>query len=1203
MRIHNFFSVLLLLAVSISASAQRFFNLTSDEVSVDSVLPQFSYTVPLTGDYQDSTYTSTILYPEFIDMTELDVANYHRLSSESLPSLPDISQNIILDRRRGNLNVSFCPLVYRDGKYQILVSFMLRVDAVPNSTNNSKFKIQNSKLAVAGGANHKVQSSKLNVQSSKSQRYKEHSVLASGTWAKIRVPSTGVYELTSDVIRRAGFSDLSHVHIYGYGGNLQNEVLDADELQSTDDLNEVAICTVNGRRFFYAKGPVSWSSNNAVRRTRNPYSSYGYYFITQNDEEPASIGQEDFINSIYPSANDYHVLYEDDGYSYMQGGRNLFDPHAIADGTSQTVTITNPSSNGEGRLSVCVAAGQTASARIELNDSLMGTINITTNNSSATGNEQTGTYTVNNLKASNTVKITAVSGGPLHLDFVSLALSKPAPAPDLTGAIPAAEFVYNITNQDRHGDPEADMVIIIPTSQKLLDQAQRLARFHEQHDSLRVNIVPADELYNEFSSGTPDASAYRRYMKMLYDRAETDADLPKYLLLFGDGVWDNRLLTSDCRNFNADDLLLCYESENSYSASHCYVDDGFFGYLDDGEGTNLQHGYYNKTDMLDVAVGRFPVTTEADAKIVVDKTINYVNNNNAGAWENTVMFMGDDGNDNLHMRDADDAAEDVATRYPGLQVKKVMWDSYREETSSVGNRYPEVTAVIKQQQQQGALIMDYVGHGRSDWMSHEAVLTLADFKAFTNKNLPLWITASCDLMGFDGVEENIGKTALLNANGGSVAFFGTTRTVLSSYNRAINMAYLRYVLGQQNGKTITIGEAGRLAKNYLITSGQDRTDNKLSYSLIGDPALALNVPQGNVVIDSINGQAVSSSNDIILNAGSVARIAGHVEGYPDFNGVVTLNVLDSRELVTCRQNTGAEAETAFQFYNRTKSVYAGSDSITNGQFDVSFAVPLDLNYANQTGLISVYAINNAKTFSANGSNEDFILGGSDEVGTDSIGPKIYCYLNDPSFVNGGDVNTTPYFVAQLRDNDGINATGNGVGHNLELVIDGDANKTYNLNDNFSFDFGSYTSGSTYYSIPTLEPGRHTLLFRAWDTRNNSSAVTLSFNVVKSLKPTLFNVGVTQNPASSTTTFIIAHNFGGNTMDIVIDVFDMSGRLLWSHSERGLSPANGTYTVNWDLTQANGGRLQTGVYLYRARIASDGSASASKAKKLIVINNK
>ncbi len=1190
----------MLLSGSASMSAQRFFNLTSDEVSVDSVLPTFTYTIPLSDNYRDSTYTATILYPEFIDMTELDIANYHKLSQAELPALPKVEQRIMLDRRQGNLSVSFCPLVCRDGKYQILVSFMLRVDAeaIQNSKSiqKSKFKIQNSKGS--------PQFSNLNSQTS--SRYAFHSVLRQGTWAKIRVPSSGVYELTSSLVRRAGFSDLSRIRIYGYGGNLQDEVLDGDYLQSHDDLQEVPTCTVGGHRLFYARGPVSWSGNNASRRTRNPYSDYGYYFITQSDSLPASVDSTTFINSFYPSADDYHELHETDGFSWYHGGRNLFDPHTISNGSTQRIVLSNRSGSTTGRLSVNVTAGMAATAQVALNDSVLGTINIYVDASYDMGNENSATFAVSNLHATDTVKITALSGGPLHLDYVSMAWDQPAPAPSLTALFPSPEYVYNITNQDHHADPQADMVIIIPTSQKLLAQAQRLAQFHEQHDTLNVNIVPADELYNEFSSGTPDANAYRRYMKMLYDRAENEADMPKYLLLFGDGVWDNRMLTSDCSRLDADDYLLCYESENSFNELHCYVDDGFFGYLDDGEGLNLQHGYYNKTDMLDVAVGRFPVSTDAEAKVMVDKTINYANNENAGSWQNTIMFMGDDGNNNIHMRDANAAAEDIAMRYPNYQINKVMWDAYTEETSSTGNRYPEVTSIIKQQQQQGALIMDYVGHGRADWISHEAVLTLSDFQSFTNKNLPLWITASCDIMAFDGVEDNIGEAALMNANGGVMAFFGTTRTVQSSYNRVINMAFLRYVLGQQNGKTTTIGEAARLAKNLMITNGQDRTDNKLQYTLLGDPALALNTPTSTIVIDSINGQSVSGTGYVTLEAGSVANVKGHISSQNTFNGTVTLNVLDSRELVSCRLNASANspdnADEAFQFYNRTKTVYKGSDSIAAGHFDMSFAVPLDLNYANATGRICAYAVNTSHSLTAHGSTENFILGGTSSQLTDSIGPKIYCYLNDPDFENGGNVNATPYFVARISDTSGINATGNGVGHNLELTIDGDASKTYSLNDNFSFDFGSYTSGSTYYNIPMLEPGHHTLLFRAWDTMNNASTATLDFNVVKGLKPSLYNVNVSRNPASNTTTFIVSHNFGGSQMDVTIDVFDMSGRLLWTHTENGVSTSDGAYTLEWDLTQDSGGRLQTGVYLYRARVASDGSATASKAKKLIVINN-
>jgi hypothetical protein len=308
-------------------------------------------------------------------------------------------------------------------------------------------------------------------------------------------------------------------------------------------------------------------------------------------------------------------------------------------------------------------------------------------------------------------------------------------------------------------------------------------------------------------------------------------------------------------------------------------------------------------------------------------------------------------------------------------------------------------------------------------------------------------------------------------------------------------------------------------------------------------------------------------------------------------------------LITCKANDTSQTDpdNPFQYYDRTKTLYNGSDSIRNGAFKFSFAVPKDINYANTNGLMNIFAYNSEKTLCANGSSNDFLVGGSAVVGTDSIGPSIFCYLNSPSFVNGGNVNTTPYFVANVSDVDGINATGNGVGHDLELIIDGELSKTYQLNDNFSFDFGSYTSGTTRYSIPELEEGSHKLLFRAWDMLNNSSTCELSFNVVKGLEPKLFDVNVSDNPAKSSTTFIITNDRMGNELNVELDVYDASGRLLWKHEESGTS-ASSTYTVTWDLTLDNGRRLSTGVYLYRARISSDGSSQASKAKKLIVLSN-
>ena len=1198
-RVRIFFVWIALLVLALPAKAQqRFFNLTADEVKVDSVLPHFLYSIPLPENYQDSVYTVSVKYPEYMDMTVSDVANYNRISGAALPSQVPLSQNISVSRRKGYLVVSFCPLVFRNNKYQMLVSFMLDVKA--KAVKNSVLRQRKNDKAYASAADI----------------YAEHSLLASGKWAKIRVSSSGVYQLTEATVRQAGFSNINKVKIYGYGGNLQNEALYANDLARTDDLKEVPQCVVGGKHLFYAKGPVSWTSNSSTVRRRNPYSDYGYYFITQSDEEPATVDSATFVSSFYPSPDDYHSLYEVDGYSWYNGGRNLFDPTPISVGGSQQVVITNTTGSQKGRLTVNVSAGGNNQIRILLNGKELGTLNVPILQYCKAG-QVGGTYSLDNLRidAKDTVTIVNVSGETARLDYVSMAWEKAIPLPNLSGSHPAATYVKNIANQDLHADGQADLVIIIPASRTLLKQAQRLKEFHESHDGMRVNIVAADQLYNEFSSGTPDANAYRRYLRMLQDRAATEADMPKYLLLFGDCVWDNRMLTADCKRFDPDDFLLVYESENSFSETVCYAGDSWMGILAEGAGSDARR------ELQDVGVGRFPVTTVAEAKIMVDKTINYSKNQNGGAWQNTIMFMGDDGNDNIHMKDVDSVANSVGRDYPNFLIKKVMWDAYTRESSATGNTYPEVSKIIRQQQANGALVMDYGGHGSATLISHESVLGLSDFSESRTSNLPLWVTAACDIMPFDGVTETIGESAVLNEKGGAVAFYGTARTVFTSANKYINHAFMKRVLSLQDGKPIALGEAHRLAQNDVMlgtnryptptredpnktSPEQDNSENHLQYSLLGDPALSLNLPTAQVVVDEIDGVAVGSGTMPTVKAGSVIKMKGHVAGVEGFNGVVTATVRDTREEITCKLNntSGDGAEVAFKYLDRTKTLYHGSDSIRNGQFELTFAVPKDINYADGQGMINLYALNTDKTIRANGSCDQFIVGGSAEAKNDSVGPSIYCYLNSPSFVDGGNVNSTPYFVAEIKDKDGINAAGSGIGHDLQLVIDGDMAKTYTLNNNFSYDFGTYTSGSTFYSIPELEEGPHRLQFRAWDIQNNSSTAVLHFNVVKGLRPQLFNIGVTNNPARTSTTFIISHDRMESNMDVVIELFDAAGRQMWRHAESGVS-ATGNYTVDWDLSVDGGRPLQTGVYLYRVKVSSEGSSYVSKTKKLIVISNR
>ena len=1183
-RVSRLIAGLVLLLTSSLAHAQEFFNLTAQEVRIDSLLPLFSHTFELGTDYADSVYTVSIDYPEFIDMSESDIARYQQITDKPLPTLPEVQQYVGVSRKRGTLYMSFVPLVFRDGKFQKLVSFMLKVQAtgLPRTPNLSRTS---------------------NLEPRTSTRYASHSVLATGRWAKIRIPETGVYQLTSDLVRKAGFTDVNKVKIYGYGGAMQPERLTADYLVETDDLQEVPTCNVGGRRLFYAKGPVGWSSKTTPSRTRNPYSNSGYYFLTENDSTALTVDEEDFKATNYPSPDDYHSLYEVDDYAWYHGGRNLYDSRLFGVGVQRSFQL-EAAPGAKGSLYVVLTYDGPFTADVLLNGNALGTVSVTSSPdrySKAAVISKTFTL-ADSLLADNQVTISQTSGKNVRLDYLSLQFDAPKAWPDLTAAtIPMPEYVYNITNQDHHADTFADMIIVIPTSQQLLGQARRLQEYHESHDSLRVRIVPADELFNEFSSGTPDANAYRRYLKMLYDRADSEADMPRYLLLFGDGAWDNRMLTTAWKNYSPDDFLLCYESENSFSETDCYVSDDYFCLLDDNEGGNML-----TSDKGDVAVGRLSARSETEAKAMVDKTLGYLQNEYAGAWRNTLCFMGDDGDSNRHMDDADAVATMVSASHPDFNVKKIYWDAYARVSSATGFSYPDVTRLIRQQMEQGALIMNYSGHGAAYTLSHEQVVHLDDFSQSSQQRLPLWLTASCDIMPFDGQEENIGETAMYNPAGGAVAFYGTTRTVYAHYNGYMNRAFTRYVLGiDDEGRRYSIGEAARLAKNLLMTAkndiGIDQTANKLQFTLLGDPALVLAAPTMQVVVDSIDGQPADGEHPVTLRAGQAVSVAGHIVGAPDFKGMVTLTVKDVEQEITCRQNDATSAADPFTYKDRPVTLYTGSDSISNGRFNIRFALPKDISNTEEgTGLITLYALSTDKRQEAHGAFTNCSLSSGEASVSDGIGPNIYCYLNSSSFTNGDDVNTTPMFHAELYDKDGINVSGAGIGHDVELLIDG--KQSYVLNDYFQYDFGDYRSGSLSFVLPELTVGPHRLLLRAWDVLNNSSTAELQFNVVRSLQPTIFSVGCTKNPASTSTTFYVSHDRAGSQVEVQIDVFDTSGRQLWCHKGMGVS-AGQVYTVDWDLTTSGGHRLLTGVYIYRVTISSDGSGQASQAKKLIIVRNK
>lgn len=332
-----------------------------------------------------------------------------------------------------------------------------------------------------------------------------------------------------------------------------------------------------------------------------------------------------------------------------------------------------------------------------------------------------------------------------------------------------------------------------------------------------------------------------------------------------------------------------------------------------------------------------------------------------------------------------------------------------------------------------------------------------------------------------------------------------------------------------------MGDAIRLAKNALITGNMESSyrENKLQYALLGNPSLEFGEPLQKVILDSINGTSLTSSSNISLKAGQRVRLSGHLadtkgDVKTDFTGTLTARMYDNEETITCHNNQGASR--VFTFEDRT-GIYTSQDSVVNGKFNLEFVIPIDINNSNEAGRFAFFALNNERTMEANGYNEKFILGGREEEEKDTIGPQILAGLNSEDFANGGTVNKTPYFIANLKDESGINCSGNGIGHDLVLCVDNDVDKTYTLNSYYVQEFGDFTQGTVSYVLPELEAGPHTLTFRAWDVLNNTNAVSLDFVVDPTVAPNIFSLTASQNPARTSTNFLISYDLADQTASL------------------------------------------------------------------------
>ncbi|MDE6681795.1 MAG: type IX secretion system sortase PorU, partial [Muribaculaceae bacterium] len=737
-----------------------------------------------------------------------------------------------------------------------------------------------------------------------------------------------------------------------------------------------------------------------------------------------------------------------------------------------------------------------------------------------------------------------------------------------------------------------------------MDAARRLATLHEQHDGMKVAVLEPENIYNEFSGGSADVTAFRKLLKMWHDRGGERSI--RYCLLMGRPYFDNRMLTSEAKNLGYRPMPI-WQEPSLFTDAGSYSTDSYIAMLDD-----CPKGFSMASAKHHVAVGRLPVKNAQEADAVAAKIEKYVKEPNYGAWRNKMMLVADDIDDasmasskpenmNTFIDQSQSIYNILSTSPEGKKYiyDRVYLDAHKLETTSVGLRYPTARAKMLANWNEGVVFTNYLGHANESSWSHEKILTFEDINSFSNRNLTFMFGGTCEFAHWDGNTVSGGEIMVLNPTAGAIAMVMPSRTVYITQNYQLNKAMAPYLLKEnEKGERPRIGDFFRRGMNDLSDS------NKLRFCLVGDPAITFPLPTNLVEIESVNGIDVSTEPADLPEIPALGKV--EVKGYianpagekeTDFNGVLEIILFDAEKVVS----TKGFGKGLDRTYNDRKTrLTTVSVKVVNGEWSARLMLPAEIENNYSPALITAYAWNESTGEEAHGMTENlYVYGYDDDAEPDDKAPEIESfYLNNPAFTNGAVVTSNPIVFATFSDESGINVSDAGIGHQMVLTLDG--KKVFNdLNTFFTADPSREGTGSICYPLEGLEPGKHTLTLSVWDNANNSATRQLEFNVGAAVDPLITDLSTNVNPASTSVIFAVTIDRPNSNVECNLEVFDLSGRTVWQSARNVTTDMQSSLSISWDLKDSKGVRVPRGIYLYRATVRTPEGTYSSKSCKLAV----
>ena len=742
-------------------------------------------------------------------------------------------------------------------------------------------------------------------------------------------------------------------------------------------------------------------------------------------------------------------------------------------------------------------------------------------------------------------------------------------------------FVGSVANQNLHNFSTVDLLII--TAPEFINQALEL-KAHKTTQGIATQVVLTNQVFNEFSSGRKDVTALRDFAKHLYNNASL-----KHVLLFGKGTYDYKNLDGKNNSF-----VPIYESRNSLSPLYTYGSDDYLGFLEDDEGEWIENLQGDHT--LDIGVGRLPVKSSEDATAVVEKIIKYHSKSTIGNWRKHIYFVAENGDFNIHQRDAERLSTLIDTTYSSFDPQKIYIDAYPIEALPGGTKAPLVNEAILKVFDNGALIMNYTGHGNETQWAKSNVFNKEMIEGLDNDTFyPLIVTATCEFGRHDDANQiSAGEHLVVKPNAGAIGLITTSRPVFASSNYTLNLAFYSSVLATNNGIYKTLGEIFGETKNNSLSGPNNR-----NFSLLADPSLRLAYPKKFITLDSLNGRYLGIEDTIaalehVVFTGSIRGASGTV--LSDYNGSIKIDFYDRPTIKKTLGNFG----TPFIYKDRDNKLFSGSSTVKNGQFTFQFVTPLDISYQIMEGKVAMYGVA-IDSIDANGANVNIKIGGSNaNPATDILPPIINAFMEDTTFANNDLVSANSLLIVHLFDKNGINLSKSQVGHNITYTLDD--GEPISLNDYFQYNQDSYQTGKVLFPLQGISPGNHLIVVKAWDTFNNPAETEIIFNVANEQEVYISEVSVYPNPVQDIAHFTFKHNLSGKDIFVTLKIINRSGQVVYT---KEISYSNSSPVINdlnWDGRNSTGQKLTEGLYIYSFNIRSVNSgASNSYFGRLMTVN--